>query len=95
MKPTKSHKFVIWDAKEGITEEFEKQRLWFDREVYWMGEPKESYATKIKHQVDTPYGTKEEESTLTVDGPTYDFFYRTDPYVIKDMLEQGLIRVEV
>ena len=85
---------VIWDAKEGITKEFEKQRLWFDREVYWMGESKEEHSFKFEHYVDTPYGAKKETSNMTLDKGMYDYFYRMPPYNIESMLEQELIRVE-
>lgn len=85
---------VIWDAKNGVTEEFEKTRIWFDRVVFWMGEPKDSFTEEFTHYVDTPYGSKEQTSTITVDVPTYDFFYRRAPFNIESMLEQKLIRVK-
>ena len=75
---------VIWDAqKEVDVLNTEWDRLWLDREVYWMGETKESHTEK--------YG----ENTVTIDSGTYDFFYRSPPYNIESMLEQELIRVEV
>ena len=88
-------RMIIWSPSNGVTEESPEKRIWHDREVYWMGEPKELHTTKFKHFVETVYGIKEETSTLTVDGPTYDFFYRSAPYNIKSLLEQGLIRVEI
>ena len=71
---------IIWDPATKSNVKSEMSRIWFDREVYWMCAPKEFHTEK--------YG----ENTVTIDSNTYDFFYRTEPYVIEDMLEQGLIR---
>lgn len=75
---------VIWDAKEGIAKEGPKQRTWLDREVWWMGEPKESHM-----EIDS------EGNKITCDAEVYDWFYRTPPFNVEGMLEQGLIRVKI
>lgn len=74
--------FMIWDAKTGVTEESGSNRFWLDREVYWMGDSVES------HTECSEYGC------VTVDSPTYDYFYRTAPFNIESMIEQKLIRVK-